>query len=57
MRKLIRRLPMLHPGMHALSGERAMEALRSRDRDYVVADGPTKEVSGARSVGRMIFNP
>lgn len=45
MRKLIRRLPMLHSGMHALSPEMAVEDLKSRDHGQVVADGPTQEVS------------
>lgn len=39
MRKHIRRLLMLHPGMHALSPEMAIECLRSRGYDHVVADG------------------
>ena len=46
MRKLIRQLPMFHPGMHALSHEMAMEDLKSRDCGHGVVNGRTKEVLG-----------
>ena len=36
----------VHPGMHALSGERAMGALGNHDRVHGVVNEPTKEVIG-----------
>lgn len=34
----------LHPGVHALSSEMAIEDLKGRDHGHGVVNGPTKEV-------------